>query len=403
MVDEMDLEFQRKVDRILGVGICRILSLFSSKKRTATSGEKPEKILVILLSEMGSLALARPMFAHIKETYPDSRIYVLLFKQNREFLDVLDIVHSENIITISNASFFKMIVSSVRAILRIRGQKVNTVIDCELFSRISSIFAFLSGARFRAGFHPHTQEGLYRGDFINRPVLYNPYVHISQQFITLADALESECVPTVKRKIPEKKLELPLMKINASEVNEQKQKFEMDFSITTGKKLILLYPGGGLLPIRAWPIENFSTVANDLLKNGYAVGVIGMQSDRALAQVIIEQCGNENCIDLTGYTKTVRELMILFHFASLLITNDGGPGHFAAMTPISAITLYGPETPLLYAPLSNHSYNFYTNVSCSPCLTAYNHRNSPCDGDNQCLKSIRPEDVLPKAYEVLNK
>ncbi len=93
--------------------------------------------------------------------------------------------------------------------------------------------------------------------------------------------------------------------------------------------------------------------------------------------------------------------MKIFHFASILITNDGGPGHFAAMTPMPAITLYGPETPLLYGPLSKNTVNLYANVSCSPCLTAYNHRNSPCDGDNVCLKLIKPEQVLAKAYKML--
>ena len=51
------------------------------------------------------------------------------------------------------------------------------------------MLSFLSGAPVRVGFHRHTQEGLYRGDFINCPVLYNPYQHISQQFINLAEAI----------------------------------------------------------------------------------------------------------------------------------------------------------------------------------------------------------------------
>jgi hypothetical protein len=42
-------------------------------------------------------------------------------------------------------------------------------------------------------------------------------------------------------------------------------------------------------------------------------------------------------------------------------------------------------------------------LACAPCLTAYNHRNSPCDGDNVCLKLIRVEDVLEKAREVLER
>ncbi|MBW2366163.1 MAG: hypothetical protein JRF25_14300 [Deltaproteobacteria bacterium] len=217
----------------------------------------------------------------------------------------------------------------------------------------------------------------------------------------MAEAIESDFIPTVKRKVPEDGLELPLLELEEKEVADTQRKFEDDFPGTTGKKLILIYPGGGLLPIRAWPIDNFCDTAKDFLKNGYAVGIIGMEGDRALAGVISSRCENESCVDLTGYTKTVRELMVIFHFVSLLITNDGGPGHFAAMTPMPAITLYGPETPLLYGPLSKKSYNFYAGLSCSPCLTAYNHRNSPCDGDNLCLKYIRPEDVLMKAYEML--
>jgi len=56
---------------------------------------------------------------------------------------------------------------------------------------------------------------------------------------------------------------------------------------------------------------------------------------------------------------------------------------------------------VLYGPLSRNAYNFYLPLSCSPCITAYNHRNSPCDGNNVCLKRILPEDVLAKAYQLL--
>jgi ADP-heptose:LPS heptosyltransferase len=106
-------------------------------------------------------------------------------------------------------------------------------------------------------------------------------------------------------------------------------------------------------------------------------------------------------VDLTGYTKTIRELMCIFQFSSLLITNDGGPGHFAAMTPVPSIIFYGPETPLLYGPIDEKAQNLFLGISCSPCVTAYNHRNSPCDGDNLCLKKIEPELVLSKALKIL--
>ena len=68
---------------------------------------------------------------------------------------------------------------------------LDAVIDCELFSRVSSLLSFMTGAPLRVGFTPHTQEGLYRGSYINRAIPYNPYQHISKQFLSLVDALES--------------------------------------------------------------------------------------------------------------------------------------------------------------------------------------------------------------------
>ncbi|MCP4106808.1 MAG: glycosyltransferase family 9 protein [Desulfobacteraceae bacterium] len=395
----MDLNLQRRVDRVIGTFICRIFSLFP-KKNTSTK-VKPKKILIILLSEMGSLVLACPMIDHIKKKYPEASVYFLLFEQNKEILELLDVVPLSNILTVSNTSLLKMMKHTVRALIKLRLAKIDTVIDCELFARISSIYSFLSGAKIRVGFHPHCQEGLFRGDFINRPVPYNPYNHISQQFITLAQAIESDLMPVVKREIPGEHIQALPLKFDEEEIRNYSEKFYTDFPHITGKKLVLLYTGGGILPIRAWPLEYFRCLTEALVKNGYAVGIIGMERDKDSAGKITANCRNDNCIDLTGYTESVRQVMLMFHFASLLITNDGGPGHFAAMTPVSAIVLYGPETPSLYGALSRNSYNFYVPLSCSPCLTAYNHRKSPCDGNNLCLKLIQPEEVLAKAYEIL--
>ena len=138
-----------------------------------------------------------------------------------------------------------------------------------------------------------------------------------------------------------------------------------------------------------------------MLDDGYAVGVIGLKDDKPLAQTVVEHCKSDYCVNLAGYTKSVRHLLAIFNHALLLITNDGGPGQFAALTPIPSLIFFGPETPQLYSSLSRNAHYFYSSLSCSPCLTAYNHRSSPCDGDNQCLKQITPERVLEKAREVL--
>jgi len=105
----MDMEFQRKLDRTVGKFLCFLLSFFSINKKNTSSNPKPRKILVILLSEMGSLVLAKPMFEHIKRKYPGISVYVLLFQKNREILELLRVVPSENMIAIRDVSLTKFI------------------------------------------------------------------------------------------------------------------------------------------------------------------------------------------------------------------------------------------------------------------------------------------------------
>jgi lipopolysaccharide heptosyltransferase II len=397
----MKIETQRFIDRYAGTWICWIFSMYYRLVKKEPDTVASQKILIILLSEMGALVLAHPMFRRLRQKYPRAELYVMLFEKNREVVELLGLVAPENIITINDASMPTFIRDTLSGLSRMRKLKFDTVIDCELFSRISSILAFLSGAAVRVGFHPHTQEGLYRGNFMNRPVPYNPYHHISRQFLTLVEAIDSVTHPKAKHKVPDHKLVIPAIQVGSQEIENAREKLFARAPELEGQKIVLIYPGGGLLPIRAWPLENYCTLTEELLNRGYAVGVIGLAQDKEVAGVILSHTRSPRCVDLTGYTKTIRELMLIFHFSSLLITNDGGPGHFAAMTPIPAIIFYGPETPTLYGPLGENARNIFLNLSCSPCVTAYNHRNSPCDGDNLCLKKIDPNRVLSEALEIL--
>jgi ADP-heptose:LPS heptosyltransferase len=392
----MRLSTQRFVDRVVGSALCRALSTFARRDATVRDPE-PKQVLVILLSEMGSLALARPMFDRIRERWPGAHVHALVFRQNREMLDLLGVVAPEDVLTIRSDGFLTLARDAVRAVGEARRRKIDTVLDLELFARVSSLLSFLSGARLRVGFHPHTQEGLYRGDFLNRPVLYNPYLPIAHQFVNLVEAIAGEGRPLVKREVPRTLPPLPSFAPLPGEVSALVDRLHRDFPVVVGRRLVLVSPSGGVLPIRAWPLEHYATVARALVEEGDVVGVVGLPRDKPVAEALAREVRSHLLVDLTGWTRTVRELVLLFHRAALLVANDGGPGHFAAMTPVPSLLLYGPETPALYGPLSPRAETLYLGLSCSPCLTAYNHRASPCDGDNQCLKRILPDRVLARA------
>jgi ADP-heptose:LPS heptosyltransferase len=289
---------------------------------------------------------------------------------------------------------------------RLRALPVDVVIDCELFSRVSALLAYLSGAPRLAGFTPHTQEGLYRGSFMNCEIPYNPYRHISQQFVALVDALEP--VGSLPRSKWSLLSHLPqesgmAVAFAPGELDAFRARLLGDFAVVATRKLVLVYASGGILPERAWPAEHYVSLIQGLCAAGHAVGLIGLPEDKALAQSIQHDVAKPDlCLDLTGYTKSIRELLMLFHQASLLVTNDGGPGHFASLTPLRTFMFFGPETSRLYGPVSPNTTVFDLQIACSPCLSAYNHRATFCNGDNQCLKRIEPGPVLKRALAELS-
>ena len=406
----MKISTQRWIDRWIGQLLCAGVSMWVRIKEffrgPAVASPAPRNILVILLSEMGSIVLAGPMFAALRSKYPGATLHVLQLKRNQEVAKLLQLADPKNFHSLDDRSGAGLLKDIWRVRRAMRALPLDVVIDCELFSRISSLMAFVVGAPLRVGFTPHTQEGLYRGSHINRAIPYNPYQHISKQFLSLVDALEASppgSMPRNKmapiRGIPSQ----PELSVDfsATELQGYRQQLAADHPAVQGRQLVLLYAGGGLLPERAWPAAHYARVARGLCAAGHAVGLIGLKEDAALAQDLLRQVDSPRCVDLTGYTRSIRDLLKLFHAAHLLITNDGGPGHFASLTPIRTFAFFGPETSKLYGPLGDRASTYESGIACSPCLSAYNHRQTFCDGDNQCLKRIAPDPVLADALAAL--
>ena len=82
-----------------------------------------------------------------------------------------------------------------------------------------------------------------------------------------------------------------------------------------------------------------------------------------------------------------------------MVTNDSGPAHFASVTRMPTIVLFGPETPALYGSLGE-TYPVYAGLNCSPCVSAWNHRKTPCT-DNVCLKAITVDQVFDRVRDLL--
>lgn len=394
----------RKIDFWVGTPLCFILSLF---KRRGARSARFNKILFIELSEMGSAILAYSAIKRIKETLPCAELYFWVFERNKESVQVCGIIPEKNIITMNDKTFYSIVRDSVRNICRIRSEKIDVVIDMELFSRFTAILSCLSGAKTRAGFYRFFQEGLFRGSLSNIRVQYNPHLHISSNFMALSESLLTmePHMPFYKGRIESAKIRLPVFEPDKASMGKIRALLDSNsgMRLTENSKIVVINPfGGNLLPIRSWPLENYMFLAERLLiHEDTFVVIIGIESDSKEKSRMRRIAGHGRVADITGKL-SLADLLALFSMSDIFITHDSGPVHFASLTKVNMIVLFGPETPICYGPLKKDVVMFYSGFACSPCLSAYNHRKSPCK-DNKCLKAISVEDVYKTAVRLIEK
>ncbi len=399
----MNINLMRKIDSIIGRILCFIFSIYEKIKKLFIRDKKmenPKKILFIELSEMGSLILSYPLLKKTKEKYPNSELYFLTFEKNKPALEILNIIKKENIFTIKDDSMKNFIIDNIKFLKKIRKNKIDTCLDLELFARYSNLLNYLSGAKNRVGFDNFKAEGLYRGNLLSHRIYYNPYYHISLNFLSLIESLEEDNldIPLVKKEV-KNNIELPELNLNKKEIYSKISNWNKNFD--KNKKIIIFNHYAGDLKIRAWPKKNFIELGKKILQNSKnQIIIIGPKKAKKDSNKIFSKINSKNCIDLTGKT-SFKEMIEIFGISNLLISIDSGPPHFAALTKLPSIILFGPETPKLYSPLNKNAKTIFKNFNCSPCLNAFNSRNTLCK-NNKCLKNISVKEIYKETEKMLN-
>ena len=397
----------RAIDHWVGVPLCAIASplvaLMDGIKNIFSRGpEAPKKLLFIELSEMGSAILVDPAMRNAQAR--GAELFFLIFKSNRASLTLLNTVKPENIFTIDSSSLGGLIKDTLRFLIVARHHRIDTVIDLELFSRFTALLTGLCGARRRVGYHIFHGEGLWRGFMLTRKVHYNPHIHITKNFLSLIHAAFAKQieVPFSKIQIPDSEVRLEQAVINPmalEKVRERIEKLAKEAGVeyTYGKnRLILINPNASdLLPQRRWAQQRFSELIQGVHQQypSDLILITGSPAEFAYVEKVRVVANIKNALNFAGQV-SFTELPPLYTLSDVMVTNDSGPGHFSAVTPLRTVVLFGPETPALYGSIGN-SIAITANLACSPCVSAANHRKTPCQ-DNVCMQAITVSQVLEK-------
>ena len=395
----------QKIDLWFGVPVCWLFTLVRAfmGQPLPVAGPPTGKVLFIKLAEQGSTVLAQSAIRRAVEMVGRENVFFVVFAENRFILDLLDLIPCENVFIIHAGSLESLVTSGWNTLMRIRDMKFESAVDLEFFARFSAAFCFLTGARRRVGFHTFFNEGPYRGDLMTHRLLYNPYLHTSQIFALMVEALRADPA------------QLPTFGVQPPPADEAPTPFRPAPEEVEAVRAIIRQEGAGrfaeaplillnanasdLLPLRRWMPERYVELARRLLDAlpDACIVMTGAPAEAEAAEQLIAAIGGERCFSLAGKT-TLRQLLVLYTLAEVLVTNDSGPAHFASLTPIHVVTLFGPETPRLFAARTPRNVALWSGVACSPCVNAYNNRQSPCR-NNVCMQQISVDQVFAAACE----
>lgn len=383
----MNINQMRKIDLYAGGTACVILGVYENIKAFLFKKDKGIKninrILVSKYIGMGSILLATPMLRELRSRFPESRITLLSFESNAAFAEQLGLF--DEVISIRTSSLPLFAKDLLKILLKNRRDRYDIVFDLEFFARFSTIVSYMSGARIRIGYY---LPKLWRGNFLTYQVHFNPYKHVTEIF-------GAQLLPLG--------IKVSSYALSPPRVNEDKERAVLELleseGLKDGEHSVTVNVNSSDLSIeRRWPKEYFVELITRMLGSARWDRVVlvgaGDEADYvAEMHAALPEDIRAKAINLSGRLD-IQAFIAMLKLSELFITNDSGPLHIASALGTPTISFFGPETPSLYGPLGKCDKTFFADLYCSPCLNVYNAKQAMCNGDNRCMKEIKPSEVI---------
>ncbi|MGA7526177.1 MAG: glycosyltransferase family 9 protein, partial [Pseudolabrys sp.] len=150
----MDLKRKQLLDRLLGrlfmLWLRPTVQILGFILRRDHTLELRDKVAVIKMMGGGSLIIAYPALLALRKRYPHVRFIFIGTPAVRPFAELLSLFDEIHDI-VDDRGLWKLIASAVSTLIRCA--KADTIIDLEIYSRLTTIFSALTLARNRIGFY----------------------------------------------------------------------------------------------------------------------------------------------------------------------------------------------------------------------------------------------------------
>ena len=296
---------------------------------------QPKNILIIKPSALGDIVLAMPAAAALKRSFPQARISWLVRSEYADLLrghpDLDEVILFDRRLLGRGWHSPKAFAELVRFLRRLRKGRFDLVFDFQGLFR-TGFFAWMTGCGKRFGMAT-VREFAYI--FYTHKVAQDyGCIHLVDYYLRMVAAGGAQ-EGAVEFRMPED--------AGAADTIDKLLK-----SQGVKGEYVVIVPGAAQ-PNKRWPAEHFAELAGKIGERfGLSIVAIGSQGEREYIEAI-QTGGKARVINLAGKT-TVCELISLMKKASLVVSNDTGPGHIAAAAGVPIVMIFGPTNPARVCP-----------------------------------------------------
>ena len=285
---------------------------------------------------MGDIALALPALSALRRNFPGAKISFLI---RPEFAPIIEGHPHLDEIIIFDRKFLgkayynpKAFAALIKLIQKLRKSKFDAVFDLQGLFRTASI-SWLTGCKKRFGFAcPREFAHIF---YTNKIIQTNDTIHLVDYYLEI---IKSAGASDLKAEF-----------ILPQDTDAEKYVKDLlgQYSIEPEKFAVLVT--GSAHPDKCWPVERFAKLAEKIsAKFNLKIVTTGTESEKYLTQKL-KDIAKVPVTDLAGKL-SIKQLISFLSQAAIVISNDTGPGHIAAVLGIPVVMIFGRSNPARVAP-----------------------------------------------------
>jgi len=317
---------------------------------------KPFRILIRSSNWLGDAVMSVPAVRAIKGGRPDAHLTVAVPGKLAALWKIVP--EADEIIVLPSKSVF--------AAARLFRQKPPFDVAIVFPNSLrSALEVFLAGIPRRVGLTGHWRRWVLNQR--PRKTFARGIVHQTYKYLELASTMGAKVEPHFPP---------------ANSINGSRDQFRF-----------ALCPGAEYGPAKRWP--RFAEVAQEIAAPFPVQWILfGTAGDADVGAKIAEVLG-EKCLNRIGQT-TLEELIDELGDCDLLLTNDTGTMHLAALLRVPTVSIFGSTEPLRTGPLGQGHRIFRHHVECSPCFLR------ECPLDFRCMHAVTSAEVIAAIQQMIS-